>query len=216
MIDWVNIVLRTLMCLAFLVLVLRPMMLALVRREPDHEALEELANSAVNSAFKAWRQNADTPAYYNNPELALLALSHPDVLTVAEKPAPQEAPPVEPVDTATAVSADKTPVAQAADTGAPAGESATTPVEGGSAGAGEAPTSAEASVPVEEDVDPDEQLQQMRDRIKKEQKKAKPTIPAELLNNANSYEDKLMVVRMIVDQERDRVAVTLKRMIQVE
>jgi len=58
MIDWVNIVLRTLMCLAFLVLVLRPMMLALVRREPDHEALEELANSAVSSAFKAWGQNA--------------------------------------------------------------------------------------------------------------------------------------------------------------
>jgi hypothetical protein len=56
----------------------------------------------------------------------------------------------------------------------------------------------------------------MRDRIKKEQQKAKPTIPAELLNNANSYEDKLMVVRMIVDQERDRVAATLKRMVQVE
>ena len=54
MIDWVNIVLRTLMCLAFLVLVLRPMMLALVRREPDQEALEELANSAVSTAFKAW------------------------------------------------------------------------------------------------------------------------------------------------------------------
>ncbi|MFZ9665589.1 MAG: hypothetical protein ACO3AU_08035 [Limnohabitans sp.] len=62
MIDWVNIVLRTLMCLAFLVLVLSPMMLALVRREPDREALEELANSAVNSAFKAWSLNADTPA----------------------------------------------------------------------------------------------------------------------------------------------------------
>jgi hypothetical protein len=67
MIDWVNIVLRTLMCLAFLVLVLRPMMLALVRREPNQQALEELANSAVNSAFKAWQQNADTPAYYQNP-----------------------------------------------------------------------------------------------------------------------------------------------------
>jgi flagellar M-ring protein FliF len=69
---------------------------------------------------------------------------------------------------------------------------------------------------VEEEVDTEEQLQQMRDRIKQEQKKAKPTIPAELLNNANSYEDKLMVVRMIVDQERDRVAATLKRMVQVE
>ena len=31
MLDWVNIVLRTLMCLAFLVLVVRPMMLSVVR-----------------------------------------------------------------------------------------------------------------------------------------------------------------------------------------
>ena len=86
------------------------------------------------------------------------------------------------------------------------------------AGATPGDTSAQSQVAaeVEEDVDPDEQLQQMRDRIKKEQKKAKPTIPTELLNNANSYEDKLMVVRMIVDQERDRVTATLKRMIEVE
>lgn len=215
MIDWINIVLRTLMCLAFLVLVLRPMMLALVRREPDHEALEELANSAVSSAFKAWGQNANTPAYYQNPELALLALKHPEVLNVPDQPPVNEAAPVDSSNATDAVSGEVAPSSESGVTTAPQGEAkpSSEPHPNGSVKEGD---QAVDSTPVEDDVDPDEQLQQMRDRIKKEQKKAKPTIPAELLNNANSYEDKLMVVRMIVDQERDRVAVTLKRMIQVE
>ena len=216
MIDWVNIVLRTFMCLAFLVLVLRPMMLAMVRREPDHEALEALANSAVNSAFKAWRQNADAPAYYQNPDLALLALTHPEILNVSDKPAVQEPAPVELAEASTAVSTDATTGTEPGAAIAPLGESQVPATVAGSTDPGAVNTHHDASAPVEEEVDPDEQLQQMRDRIKKEQKKAKPTIPTELLNNANSYEDKLMVVRMIVDQERDRVAVTLKRMIQVE
>ena len=45
-----------------------------------------------------------------------------------------------------------------------------------------------------------ETLEQMRERIKLEKKQKKPTIPPELLQNANSYEDQLMVVLMIVDQ----------------
>jgi hypothetical protein len=215
MIDWVNIVLRTLMCLAFLVLVLRPMMMALIRREPNQEALEELASSAVNSAFKAWRQNADAPSYYQNPELALLALNHPEILSAAEKPPENDPSPVDAQETAQALStgAESSTEPLAGET--PTGEAQTSPAAE-AAGEGEASAATGEAVAVEEEVDPDEQLQQMRDRIKQEQKKAKPTIPAELLNNANSYEDKLMVVRMIVDQERDRVAATLKRMIQVE
>ena len=94
----------------------------------------------------------------------------------------------------------------------PLGSTTTADTAGAAVGEADSTQTAE----VDEEVDPDEQLQQMRERIKQEQKKAKPTIPTELLNNANSYEDKLMVVRMIVDQERDRVAATLKRMIQVE
>ena len=216
MIDWVNIVLRTLMCLAFLVLVLRPMMLALVRREPNQEDLEELANSAVNSAFKAWQQNSDTPAYYQNPELALLALKHPEVLNVPDEPAVQEPQSPDSAESSTGVTVDESPGMQAASLELTAAEPKTPATVATSGNPGKVDSQGTAPEPVEDDVDPDEQLQQMRDRIKQEQKKAKPTIPAELLNNANSYEDKLMVVRMIVDQERDRVAVTLKRMIQVE
>ena len=50
----------------------------------------------------------------------------------------------------------------------------------------------------------------------KEKKQKKPTIPPELLQNANSYEDQLMVVRMIVDQEQSRVASVIRNMIQVK
>ena len=220
MIDWINIALRTLMCLAFLVLVLRPMMLALVRREPDQESLEELAKSAVGSAFKAWSQNADAPAYYHNPELALLVLQKPELAQVpapAAKDAKETA--IEPAldgavpgDATSTASGDVQASAAANANGATSAPGATS----ASAKGGDSSQGAVSQAVAEEEVDPDQQLQQMRDRIKQEQKKAKPTIPAELLNNANSYEDKLMVVRMIVDQERDRVAATLKRMVQVE
>jgi hypothetical protein len=61
-----------------------------------------------------------------------------------------------------------------------------------------------------------ETLEQMRERVKLENKQKKPTIPPELLQNANSYEDQLMVVRMIVDQEQSRVASVIRNMIQVK
>ena len=90
MLDWVNIALRTVMCLAFIVLVVRPMMLTLVRREPSQEALEELAESAVDSAFKAWRQNETASPYYLNPQLALLVAENPNMAQVPPEPTPQE------------------------------------------------------------------------------------------------------------------------------
>jgi len=64
--------------------------------------------------------------------------------------------------------------------------------------------------------DEGESLAQMRERVKLENKQKKPTIPPELLQNANSYEDQLMVVRMIVDQEQSRVASVIRNMIQVK
>ena len=76
---------------------------------------------------------------------------------------------------------------------------------------------AQAEASEAEAPNPEDALREMRERIKQEQKKAaKPTIPAELLQDANSYEDKLMVVRMMVDQEHARVASVLKRMIKID
>jgi flagellar M-ring protein FliF len=59
-------------------------------------------------------------------------------------------------------------------------------------------------------------LAEIKERIRKEQQKAKkPTIPPELLNTANSYEDKVGVVRMVVQTDQSRVASVIRGMIQV-
>ncbi|NQW65757.1 MAG: hypothetical protein HQ455_00960, partial [Burkholderiales bacterium] len=63
---------------------------------------------------------------------------------------------------------------------------------------------------VEED-DGDDELKKMREEMKK---KKKPAIPAELLQG-NSYEDKLMVVRFVAEQEQSRVANSIRSMIQI-
>jgi hypothetical protein len=61
-----------------------------------------------------------------------------------------------------------------------------------------------------------ETLAEIKERIRKEQQKAKkPTIPPELLNSANSYEDKVGVVRMVVQSDQSRVAAAIRGMIQV-
>jgi hypothetical protein len=61
-----------------------------------------------------------------------------------------------------------------------------------------------------------ETLAEIKDRIRKEQQKTKkPTIPPELLNSANSYEDKVGVVRMVVESDQSRVASVIRGMIQV-
>jgi hypothetical protein len=60
-----------------------------------------------------------------------------------------------------------------------------------------------------------ESLHDLKERIKLEKKNAaKPTIPAELLNGAKSYEDKVGVVRMVVQQDNTRVAGVIRGMIE--
>jgi hypothetical protein len=64
----------------------------------------------------------------------------------------------------------------------------------------------------EDDEDGDNSLEKMRQSMKKEKKK--PVIPAELLAG-NSYEDKLMVVRYVTEQEQNRVANAIRSMIKI-
>ena len=52
MLDFINIALRTIMCLAFIAFVVRPMLMSMIRREPNTLELEEMAQLAVSSAFK--------------------------------------------------------------------------------------------------------------------------------------------------------------------
>jgi hypothetical protein len=60
-----------------------------------------------------------------------------------------------------------------------------------------------------------ETLADIKARLKKEKEQSsKQTIPPELLNNAKSYEDKVGVVRMVVQQDHSRVAAVIRSMIQ--
>ena len=193
MLDLVNVALRTLMCLAFLLWVVRPMLFAMSRREPNQVEIEEIVDSAVHSAFKS------------------LGVKNPPPRMLPLVAAPVVSPDPEPVPSAEPGPGDDASEAQAL---APEDDKST------DAPASDGPQeSAETTQAASEEAEPDpeEALRQMRERIKQEQKKAaKPTIPTELLQDANSYEDKLMVVRMLVDQEQSRVASVLKRMIKIE
>jgi hypothetical protein len=195
MLDLINVALRTLMCLAFLVWVVRPMLFVLSRREPNQAEIEEIVDSAVHSAFKSLGVKNPPPRLL--PSVATPAASHQPA-PIAEQ-AHADSTSVEPKALPESANAVDTPVSDVAQASSQVTEPAAEPV-------------AEGVEP-----DPEEALRQMRERIRQEQKKtAKPTIPTELLQDANSYEDKLMVVQMMVDQEQARVASVLKRMIKID
>jgi hypothetical protein len=83
--------------------------------------------------------------------------------------------------------------------------------------------SAQAAPPDEEEASGEieiregESLADIKERMRKEQQKAKkPAIPPELLNNAKSYEDKVGLVRMVVQTDQSRVASVIRGMIQTK
>ena len=101
-------------------------------------------------------------------------------------------------------------------TEAPVEETAEAPTEE-SLAAGEAAPAEEAVGEGEIEIREGESLADIKERMRKEQQKAKkPTIPPELLNNANSYEDKVGLVRMVVQTDQSRVASVIRGMIQVK
>ncbi len=208
MIDWINAVLRTVMCLGFLLLVVRPMLLAFSRKEVDRLAIEDAAQSSVNSAFNAWRIH-NGRHYYDNPEYAEMMASNPNlVLPDLSKPAPEPTPvPEVVVETPVAETPVEAPIEEVV---------AQEPVVEVAQAPSEPEPNAPAEVVAEEDnLDDDDPVKAMKAKMAAEKKKSKPpSIPPELMNNANSFDDKLMLVQMIVQQEQGRVAGVLKKMIQ--
>ena len=222
MVDLVNVLLRAVMCIAFIMWVVRPMLMTFSRRELDHAEIEEAAQMAITSAFQAYSNNNNASNYYDNPQLAVFMAQNPDLhiptddeMAQRQKAALEQAQ----TDEAAAQLAAANPVAEPVITDSPtevasaevATDAQPVPADGLSSDA-TAVAVVEAS-PEEEEA---ETLEQMRERVKLENKQKKPTIPPELLQNANSYEDQLMVVRMIVDQEQSRVASVIRNMIQVK
>ena len=203
MLDFTNVALRTLMCLAFLAWVVRPMLMSMIRREPNYMELEEMAQLAVNSAYR--QQFASfylprIPEKSSSPmveEVPVEAQAPVTVLTVEE----QEALFLHEQAMALRYKGHEEELARRALLAQQEADRL----------ALEAKVLADIEAGVEDD-DGDEELKKMRESMKKEKKK--PTIPAELLAG-NSYEDKLMVVRFVAEQEQNRVANTIRSMIQI-
>jgi len=203
MLDFTNVALRTLMCLAFLFWVVRPMLMSMVRREPNYMELEEMAQLAVNSAYRQQFASFYLPRIPEKSSLPMVeevraeAPAPAAVLTVEE----QEALLLQEQAMALRYKGHEEELARRA----------LVAQEEADRVALEAKVLADLEAGVEDD-EGDEELKKMRENMKKEKKK--PTIPAELLAG-NSYEDKLMVVRFVAEQEQNRVANTIRSMIQI-
>ena len=211
MIDFVNIAFRTLMCLAFLAIVVRPLLMSMVRKDPNTLELEEMAQLAVNSAFKEQFNSYYAARPQKLPEL------EKTVIDVQATPVGEDSDEHTPLvqlteeelaalaqfdlDEAERVRGHEEEMARRA---ALAAEKAAQQAEY------EAQRLALENVGDDEE---DESLKKMRENMKKEKKK--PTIPAELLAG-NSYEDKLMIVRLVTEQEQNRVANAIRSMIQIQ
>jgi len=203
MLDFTNVALRTLMCLAFLFWVVRPMLMSMVRREPNYMELEEMAQLAVNSAYRQQFASFYLPRIPEKSSLPMVeevraeAPAPAAMLTVEE----QEALMLQEQAMALRYKGHEEELARRA----------LVAQEEADRLALEAKALADLEAGVEDD-EGDDELKKMRENMKKEKKK--PVIPAELLAG-NSYEDKLMVVRFVAEQEQNRVANTIRSMIQI-
>ena len=119
--------------------------------------------------------------------------------TVAEVPAVESTPPEEETPAAEATTED------------------TASANADNSAEGDTPKQEESAVAEGEiEIREGETLAEIKERLKREQKAKKPTIPPELLNSANSYEDKVGVVRMVVQADQSRVAQAIRSMIKIE
>jgi len=215
MIDWINALLRAIMCLGFLIFVVKPMLMVFSRREFNHMELEDAAQSSVNSAFQAWRVNHGKH-YYDNPEYAEMMASNPNLeLPDLSKP-PEQLPPPEvkvedpsdKINAGTNEDLSAGPTAEAVKTSEAALDSANQALDNPE-------SKAEGDDTAQNTTEDEEGMDEMKAKLALEKKKKKAqSIPPELLNNANSFDDKLMVVRLITEQDQGRVAAVLKKMIQ--
>ena len=59
-----------------------------------------------------------------------------------------------------------------------------------------------------------ESMEDFKERMKKMAPKKKSSISADMLDTANTYDDKVALVRMLVSEDSGRVATVLKNMIK--
>jgi hypothetical protein len=193
------------MCLAFLAWVVRPMLMSMVRREPNYMELEEMAQLAVNSAYrqqfasfylpKPAEKIASTRGVRNHRQSCCNCL-------IAPLKHEQQALAMEQQAMALRYQGHEQELARRAKVAAEEAERLARQAQALRIWRRALKT-----------MTGDDELKKMRESMKKEKKK--PSIPAELLAG-NSYEDKLMVVRFVTEQEQNRVANTIRSMIQIQ
>jgi hypothetical protein len=230
--DVINTILMGLIFMIIVVTVVRPLMLKLVGQYVDSDHLQKAMLEAIQKELTRASEEAEAKrAERIKYQMLLLETPEKPKLkpVVVPEPEPEPEPTPEPV-------AEEVPV-EAPVEEAPAEETAvaeettedTDPANADNAAEaapeGEAQASDGSAEPQEEEsevaegeieIREGETLAEIKERMKREQKQKKPTIPPELLNNANSYEDKVGVVRMVVQTDHSRVAAVIRSMIEVK
>jgi hypothetical protein len=220
--DVINTLLMGLIFMVVIVTIVRPFVLNMVGQVASNSDMQRAAVEAVEremirkaELFEA--QRADKIKYQmmllEKPEKPKpKPVIEPEPEPVAEVVAEVVPPPVTP--TQPEVVAEETVAAEPAPDAIDATPAAV--VETPDAATESAEENDEPLAEGEIEIREGESLAEIKERIRKEQQKAKkPTIPPELLNSANSYEDKVGVVRMVVQSDQARVAAAIRGMIQV-
>lgn len=205
--DVINTLLMGLIFMVIVVTVVRPFVMHIVNGQMTTDDMQKEAIEAVQQEMMRSSMLAEAK---RNDQIRFQQL----LLEVPEKPKPK---PVVEVD----LEAEEAKAKEEAEAQAQAiADAAAAQAAEGAAMEGEALAKGEA---VEEPASNEivmqegESLADVKERMKREQAKAKkPTIPPELLNNANSYEDKVGVVRMVVQNDQSRVAGVIRSMIQTQ
>lgn len=208
--DVINTLLMGLIFMVIVVTVVRPFVLHIVNGAMSTEDLQKEAIEAVQQEMMRASQLAEAR---RNEQIRFqqLLLEVPEKLKPKAPPEIEEEDEEEPVEIAEAAPQEdiETPVEEGVEEAA--AEAAT------EEGAEEEATEEAAADSNEIVMQEGETLADVKARMKLEQSKAKkPTIPPELLNTANSYEDKVGVVRMVVQNDQSRVASVIRSMIQTK
>jgi len=205
--DVINTLLMGLIFMVIVVTVVRPFVMHIVNGQMTTDDIQKEAIEAVQQEMMRSSMLAEAK---RNDQIRFQQL----LLEVPEKPKPK---PVVEVD----LEAEEAKAKEEAEAQAQAiADAAAVEVADGAAMEGEALGEGEAAEePASNEIvmQEGESLADVKERMKREQAKAKkPTIPPELLNNANSYEDKVGVVRMVVQNDQSRVAGVIRSMIQTQ
>jgi len=205
--DVINTLLMGLIFMVIVVTVIRPFVMHIVNGEMTTADMQKEAIEAVQQEMMRVSMLAEAQ---RNDQIRFQQL----LLEVPEKLKPKPVPEVDLEAEEAKAKEEAEAQAQAVADAAAAEVAEGTAVDGeatADGAAGEEPASTEIV------MQEGESLADVKERMKREQAKAKkPTIPPELLNNANSYEDKVGVVRMVVQNDQSRVAGVIRGMIQIQ